>query len=182
MKQNKITIRLRGFTEGDHPHGNKQGREVFVKLSEYVDDHPADIYEISLEGIVATDGSFPRESVISLAKIHVGQKGFYISGRLSKDLCDNWHYAALAKQQPIILKESNGYKVLGPELTGAAKELLDFVMEEVEVTTAKVVEEFGGTAQNASGKLKRLLSSGLILGQKVVAETGGLEFAYRAIK
>jgi hypothetical protein len=181
MKQNKITIRLSDFTDGDHPHGNKQGREVFLKLSEHIDDHPAEIYEVSLEGIVATDGSFPRESVIALAKIHVGQKGFYISGKLSKDLCDNWHYAALAKQQSIILKEPTGYKVLGPELTGAAKELLDFVMQEVEVTTAKVVEEFGGTPQNASGKLKRLFTSGLILGRKVVADTGGLEFAYRAI-
>lgn len=182
MKQNKILLHLLEFTENDHPFGNKQGREVLLKLSDYIDAHEASIYEVSLEGIVATDASFPRESVISLAKMHKGQKGFYLTGNLSKDLLDNWHYAAIAKEQPLILKEDGGYRVIGPEPTAGAKELLDFIMDQDEVTTAKVVQMFGGSAQNASAKLKKLFATGLILGRKAVAESGGLEFVYRAIK
>jgi hypothetical protein len=182
MKQNKITMLLLDFTEDDHPFGNKQGRQVLVKLSDYIDEHEAEIYEVSLDGIVATDASFPRESVISLAKMHKGHKGFYLTGNLSKDLLDNWHYAAIAKEQPLIFKVDGGYKVIGDEPKAGAKDLLDFIMEEGEVTTAKVVRKFGGSAQNASAKLKKLYATGLIVGHKGVAESGGLEFVYRAIK
>lgn len=182
MKQNIISIRLRDFTNDDHPFGNKQGREVLSLLSDYIDDNPSDIYEISIEGIVATDASFPRECIISLAKLNKGEKGFYLSGSFTKDLLDNWHYAAIAKDQPLTLKTDDGYTIIGPALSKGAKELLDFVMKEGEVTTSKVVQKFGGSTQNASGRLKKLYSSGLILGSKVVAETGGLEFVYRAIK
>lgn len=182
MNQNVQTMRLRDFTIDDHPFGNKQGRETLSKLSNYVDDNPSDIYEISLEGIVATDASFPRESVISLVKMNKGEKGFYLTGSFSKDLLDNWHYAAVAKEQPLILKTDNGYSIIGTALNKGAKELLDFIMKEGEVTTSKVVLNFGGSAQNASAKLKKLYATGLILGSKAVAESGGLEFLYRAIK
>ena len=55
-------------------------------------------------------------------------------------------------------------------------------MKEGEVSTAKVVQMFGVSAHNASAKLKKLFATGLILGRKTVAESGGLEFVYRAIK
>jgi hypothetical protein len=181
MKQDNILLRLIEFAN-DHPFGNKQGRDVLIKLSGYIDDHEADIYEVSLDGIIATDASFPRESVISLAKMYKGEKGFFLTGNLSKDLLDNWHYAAIAKEQPLILITNDGYKVIGPEPKAGSKELLDFIMDEGEVTTAKIVQKFGGSAQNASAKLKKLFATGLILGRKTIAESGGLEFVYRAIK
>ena len=175
-------MRLRDFTNDDHPFGNKQGRKTFALLSDYIDEHPADIYEISMDGIEATDVSFPRECVVSLAKMMKGEKGLFLSGELSKDLIDNWHYAAVAKDQPLIVKLKDGYRVIGPELNAGARQLFDFIMEEGEVTTAKVVKKFGGSAQNASAKLKKLYATGLILGRKEVAESGGHEFVYRAIK
>lgn len=182
MNQKRMSMRLRDFTRDDHPFGNKQGRETLSLLSDYVDDHPSDIYEISIEGITATDASFPRESVISLAKLNKGEKGFYLSGSFTKDLLDNWQYAAIAKEQSLILKTDDGYSIIGPSLSTGAKELFDFIMKEGEVTTSKVVQKFGGSAQNASAKLKKLYATGLILGSKAVAESGGLEFVYRAIK
>jgi DNA-binding transcriptional ArsR family regulator len=182
MNQNSPIMRLRDFTKDDHPFGNKQGREVLSLLSDFVDNNPSDIYEISLEGITATDASFPRESVISLAKLNRGEKGFFLSGSLTKDLLDNWHYAAIAKEQSLILKTQDGYSIIGPPPSKGSQELLDFIMKEGEVTTSKIVQKFGGSAQNASAKLKKLFASGLILGSKAVAESGGLEFIYRAIK
>ncbi|MEZ0150444.1 MAG: DNA-binding protein [Candidatus Reddybacter sp.] len=175
-------MRLRDFTKDDHPFGNKQGRETLSLLSDYIDENPALIYEISMDGIEATDASFPRESVISLAKLLKGEKGIYLTGSLTKDLLDNWHYAAIAKEQHIILQKSDGYLVIGPKLNEGQIQLFDYIMGEGEVTTSKVVQRFGGSAQNASAKLKKLYATGLILGHKAVADTGGLEFVYKAIK
>lgn len=177
-----VPMRLRDFTRDDHPFGNKQGRETLSLLSDFIDENPSDIYEISIEGITATDASFPRESVISLAKLSKGEKGFYLTGSFTKDLLDNWHYAAIAKEQPLLLKTVDGYSIIGPAPRKGAKELLDFIMKEGDVTTSKVVQKFGGSAQNASAKLKKLYSTGLILGSKTAAESGGLEFVYKPIK
>jgi predicted transcriptional regulator len=75
-----------------------------------------------------------------------------------------------------------GYEIIGPPLTSGARAILDFVMNEGITTTSKVAEKFRLSAQNASAKLKKLFTQGVILGSKEAAETGGIEFVYRAIK
>ncbi len=165
------------------PFGNIEGREAYLKLLSALDTHASEnIVGISLSGITRTDASFPRESVISLAKAKRGEKGFYLQDFVSVDLMDNWNYAAIAKDQPIIVYTDNGYKLLGSDISAGLKALLDFVMKSKVVTTSKVAEEFDVTAQNASAKLKKLLSMGLVLGAKQAAETGGMEFVYTAIR
>ena len=71
---------------------------------------------------------------------------------------------------------------IGPEIKSATKDLLDFIYQQDSVTTAMIAESFDVSAQNASGKLKKLHNQGFIIGRKEVAESGGLEFIYRAIK
>ena len=95
---------------------------------------------------------------------------------------DNWDYAAKAKGFSMIVFSSGGYELLGSEISDGSKDLLDFVMKECVVTTSKVAEALGVSAQNASAKLKKLHSLGLILGTKQAAESGGMEFVYTAIK
>lgn len=179
----KITIKLADLTDSDTAYGNQEGREVYQKLLSVLDNHPSqNIFGISLAGIVRTDASFPRESVVSLAKSRKGEKGFYLQDFLSADLKDNWSYAANAKDQPIIIINDNGYEVLGGSLNSSTKDLLDFVMETRIVTTSMVATRFAVSAQNASSKLKKLYSLGLVLGSKQTAETGGVEFVYTAIQ
>ena len=164
--------------------GNELGKSVFVKLDEEVGSHPSlSIFGISLKGIEATDASFPRESVISLAKKYSGEKGFFLRDFASKDLLDNWDYAAKAKNQAVIVhRDGQRYEVIGPNLHEGLAELLDFVMKEEVITTSKVAKKFDISAPNASAKMKKLHVMGLVLGTKESAETGGLEFVYRAIK
>lgn len=164
--------------------GNVLGKNVFQELQRLTEAHPGvAIFGISLKSILATDASFPRESVISLAKLLCGEKGFFLKDFDSDDLIDNWNYAAKAKNQAIIvLKGARGYDVIGPELSTGTRELLDFVMKEGVVTTSKVAKEFDISAQNASAKMKKLHSMGLVLGSKEAAESGGLEFVYTAIR
>lgn len=184
MKENEnIIIYLFDLIGGPTAFGNDEGREIFQKLSKELDAYPnKKIFGVSLKRITRTDASFPRESVISLAKAKRGEKGFYLMDFVSKDLMDNWDYAAKAKDQPMIVLAEDGYKVIGPDLYSGAIELLEYIMAEGVVTTSKVAAKFGLSAQNASGKLKKLHTFGLILGTKKVAESGGLEFVYKAIK
>lgn len=164
--------------------GNERGKAVFQKLQREVESHPGiTIFGISLKGIEATDASFPRESVISLAKMLSGEKGFFLQDFASNDLLDNWDYAAKAKNHPVIVyKGGQHFDVIGPELHEGLRELLDYVMKEGIITTSKVAKKFDISAPNASAKMKKLHHMGLVLGTKESAETGGLEFVYRAIK
>lgn len=178
-----MLIQLLKYLKDEHPFGNEEGREVFRRIHDVLASHPqCKIFGISLNGILATDASFPRESIVSLAKMYKGEKGFYLSDFSSDDMIDNWHYAANAKGQPLIIKLKKGYRVIGPELTESATELLDFIMLKNIVTTSVVAAHFDISVQNASAKLKKLYETGLILGSKETAETGGLEYVYTAIK
>ena len=182
MNEN-LVIKLYDLVGDNTAFGNSEGRNVYQKLLTALDDYPnKNVIGISLSGITRTDASFPRESVISLAKTKRGEKGFYLQDFASRDLMDNWNYAAIAKDQPIIVFTDSGYELLGNEISLGSKELLDFVMRSKTVTTSKVSEELDVSAQNASAKLKKLLSMGLVLGAKQAAESGGMEFVYTAIQ
>lgn len=176
-------LRLYDLIEGETAFGNAEGREVFQKLLSELDAQPANkVIGISLKGVKRTDASFPRESVVSLAKSRSGEKGFYLRDFTSRDLMDNWDYAATAKGIAMIVITPDGYDLIGDEISAGAKDLLDHVMKEGTVTTSKVAEIFDVSAQNASAKLKKLHAKGLVLGTKQAAESGGMEFIYTAIR
>lgn len=179
----RIIIRLLEIVDSPIAIGNEEGREAFQALSRIIDENSEQsVFEISLDGIKATDASFPRESVVNLAKSLRGEKAFYLSGFRNKDLIDNWSYGAEAKEQPLMILSEGKRLWIGPEVKSATKDLLDFIYQQDSVTTAMIAESFDVSAQNASGKLKKLYNQGFIIGRKEVAESGGLEFIYRAIK
>ncbi|MBL4568766.1 MAG: MarR family transcriptional regulator [Flavobacteriaceae bacterium] len=182
MEQNS-KIRLFDLVGGDTAFGIEDGRRDFIKLQNAIDEHPnCDIFEISLDGIKRTDASYPRESVIQLTKSLRGEKAFYLTGFCRRDLQDNWDYAATAKDQNILVYSDNSYEVLGKDIGPKANELLNYIITNNDVTTSKIVEDFKVSAQNASARLKKLASLGLVLSSKQTAETGGYEFVYTAIK
>jgi hypothetical protein len=182
MKENLI-IKLYDLVGSNSAFGNTEGREVYQKLLTELDKHPSNkIVGISLEGITRTDASFPRESVISLAKSRIGEKGFYLKDFSSRDLMDNWNYAAKAKVFSMIVFDEGRCELIGNEISSGSNELLSLIMKERVVTTSKVAEVMDISVQNASAKLKKLLSLGLILGTKQTAESGGVEFIYSSIQ
>lgn len=178
-----MIVNLREFTRDDHPFGNVQGKETYRKLVEFIDTHPSNsIFGISLSEIEATDASFPRESVIALAKQYRGEKGFFLEGIKERDLVDNWNYAAKAKDQPLVIWEAEKFEIIGPEISSSTRILLDYILKKKSVTTAQVSSDLDITVQNASTKLKKLVTQGFILRSEEVAESGGLEYLYQAIK
>ncbi|MET2900476.1 helix-turn-helix domain-containing protein [Vibrio rotiferianus] len=183
MNQNAMIIKLRDFTKDDHPFGNVQGKDVFHKLMNKVDSHPScTVFGISLDGIEATDASFPRESVVALARFYRGDKSFYLTDVADQDLIDNWSYAAEAKGQPLVIWSGNQYKVIGPEMTKGTSDMVEFVLDNGSATTASISAAFGISIPNASTRLKKLYSAGYITRSEEAAESGGKEFIYYAIK
>lgn len=183
MNEKSTKLTLLELTKDDHPFGNVQGREVFRKLLDYVDAHPqSKIFGISLAGIVATDASFPRESVIAVAKQLRGEKGFYLEDFADRDVIDNWKYAASAKDQPLVIWRPEGYEVLGPEISSSVEALLNYVLSNGTVSAAQVAKSLDMSVQNASTRLKKLVEQGYIMRSEMVSESGGIEYLYQSIK
>lgn len=177
-------LSLREFTKTDSPFGNIQGKDVFVRLLETVQQHSDyDIFAISLKEIKATDASFPRESVVSLAKFFRETKGICLLDLSNQDLIDNWLYATEAKEQPLTIWKSDGsYLIIGPNLTPSANSLIDFVLANKKITATQAAAKLDLSIQNVSTQLKKLFKQGYILRSQDAAESGGLEFIYHAIK
>lgn len=175
-------INLIDFTDkNDHPFGNVQGRKTFQELLHYVDSHPDQkVFEISLADIKATDSSFPRESVISIIKQFRGERWFMLSGFNSLDLRDNWDYAAKAKEQTLIVMKDNEPTFIGHPLNDSVRELLLLVFKHGKITTPTASKALDISIPNASTRLKKLVSDGLILRTEETALSGGKEFIYSA--
>jgi len=183
MNQNSVVVKLVDFTSSASPYGNIEGKNVYRKLLDFVEEHPQTlVFGISLDGIEATDASFPRESVVSLAKFLRGERGFYLTDLRDRDLIDNWLYAARAKDQPLVIWSGTDFEVIGPELNPSTRGLVEYVLEKRSVVTAQVAADLGLSVQNASTRLKNLVQAGYLLRVEEVAESGGIEFQYRAIK
>ncbi len=179
-----VQIRLLDLTKNSHPFGNFQGKAAFRALSDIVDAAPRTmVFGISLAGIVATDASFPRESVVAAAKYFRGQRWFYLTDLSDRDLVDNWKYAAQAKQQPLVIWHSEeSFEVIGPDISSSASDLLDYVLRHRKVSTAQVATDLGLSVPNASTRLKKLVTDGYLLRQEDIADSGGIEYTYSAIR
>ncbi len=178
-----MLIKLLDFTKDDHPNGNVKGKAVFADLLKFIELHPSiEIFGISLKGIVATDASFPRESVMAIAKYFSGEKFIYLADLEDDDLIDNWTYGAVAKDQPMTVWNSNKASFIGPDMTKSVRELTDYLLIKQRVTTSQVSNDFDITIQNASTRLKNIFKLGYVKRVEEVAESGGKEFVYQLIR
>jgi hypothetical protein len=185
MKQTSMTVDLREFTDGkDHPYGNGQGKRTFRALVDHLDARPSlRILGISLGGLVATDASFPRESVLSVARHFRCERGIFLIGVRDRDMVDNWRYAAIAKEQPLVIwYPKNEFEIIGPDMGSATSSLVTYVLRAGSVSASQVAQDLDMTVQNASTRLKKLYTQGYVLRTEATAESGGIEFLYEAIK
>lgn len=183
MNQTSMVVNLLSFTSSANPFGNVEGKSVFRKLVDLVEEHSrTQIFGVSLKGIKATDASFPRESVVSLAKHFRGERGVFLTDLHNRDLIDNWTYAARAKEQPLVIWSGGTFEIIGPELNPATRSLVEYVLEKRSILASQAAADLGLSVQNASTRLKGLVAAGYLLREEDVAESGGIEFKYRAIR
>lgn len=179
MNQIATTLRLRDYMERDDGWGNEEGREVYQKLLRAVENEAGKIiFRISLSGIQRTDASFPRESVVELAKRFRGQKGFCLIDVTNQDLLDNWEAAARKREQPLTVWGNTRPTIIGPEPTRGNQVLVDYVLSVPETTATTVAKALNLKLTNASSKLKQLLDEGFIMRRNEICPTGGVEYRY----
>lgn len=178
-----MLIKLLNLTKDDHPNGNVKGKAIYAELFKIIESRlDIDTFGVSLEGIVATDASFPRESVMAIAKHYIGERFFYITELKDEDLIDNWIYGADAKDQPMTIWNDNKASFIGPDMTKSVKELTDYLLIKQRVTTSEISNKFDISIQNASTRLKNIFKLGYVKRVEEVAESGGKEFIYQIIK
>lgn len=179
-----VCLRLADFINGEpEAWGNDRGREVFVQMLSEVERHPGVlVFEISLAGIRRTDASFPRESVVELARRFRKQFAFVVTDATNEDLLFNWDAAAVKKEQPLFVKADDGsWTMLGPQLSSSKDRLLKYVMKNKKVRTAQVAADLYLKISNASTQLRDLWEMGYVLRREEVADSGGVEFVYLSV-
>ncbi len=82
----------------------------------------------------------------------------------------------------MVVFDNMKYEILGPKITSSTKELVDYVLYKENVLVSQVATELGISVQNASTRLKKLVADGYILRTESIAESGGIEYRYNAIK
>jgi hypothetical protein len=163
----------------DDGWGNKEGQEVFQRLLKKVEQDPITmIYRVSLAGVKRTDASFPRESVIELARKFRGRKGFCLVDIKDPDLLDNWEAAASKRQQPMTVWRDGTPQVIGPKPTAGNEEVLNFVLSSSEVNATTIAKRLRLQLTNASTKLRQLEKDGFIMRRDEASPTGGIEYIY----
>ncbi len=160
--------------------GHIQGRRVYEELYTLIESCPhEDIIVISLDGVEHTDVSFPRESVVELAKHYREQKGFCLTHLSDPDLIENWEAAASKREQPFIVwGEDKSYRILGPQPSPGLREMLTYVLSVPVALTSEAASALNLKVPNASNKLKQLWLEGYILRRERAASSGGVEYEY----
>jgi hypothetical protein len=179
VKQNPVTIRLRDGMESEDGWGHSQGRRVHLFLLKTVEEHPeAIIFRVSLKDVRRTDASFPRESVVELARRFRGQKGFCLVDVDDEDLLENWDAATRKREQPLFVWNGQKSRLLGPLPSEGTRPLLDLVAANTGMNASEAAQELALNVPNASNKLKALWEGGYVLRRERTASTGGIEFEY----
>jgi predicted transcriptional regulator len=80
-----------------------------------------------------------------------------------------------------VLKEGGQVTFIGPSLNESTKELVLLVFKHGQITTANVAKALDISVQNASTRLKKLVSDGLVMRSEEIASSGGKEFIYKAL-
>ncbi len=183
MNETIVTIRLRDHMDHDDAWGHAAGQDVFGRLLAVLRAHVGTMmFRVSLAGVTRTDASFPRESVVRLAKQFRKEKGFCLVDAADSDLLDNWDAAAQKQEQPLVAWQSDEWRLLGPKPSEGLRPLFEHVLSRGAVTTSEACEALQLNAPNASNKLKTLWEQGYLLRRERAAATGGLEFEYFAAR
>lgn len=160
--------------------GHIQGHQVYERLRSVIEAHPAeDIFRISLAGVTRTDVTFPRESVVELARYYRGRRGFCIIDASDEDLLENWHAAADRLEQPLMVWSGHPRPhILGPEPSAGLRDMFSYVVSVPIARTSEAATSLGLKIPNASNKLKQLWQEGYILRREQSASSGGVEYEY----
>ena len=177
------TIRLRELMARDDGWGTDEGHDVYLKLVRLVEASPSTlVFRISLAGVRRTDASFPRESVMEVARRYRKKVGFCLVDADNRDLLDNWDAAALKKEQPMFVWRKEQWQLIGPQPSPGIASALQLAVKDERIRAADLADKLSLKIANASMKLKQLWEAGYLLRVEDSADSGGLEFTCSLIR
>lgn len=172
---------LRDYMERAEGWGRDEGRKVYQRLLNFVEDNPGTVvFRISMQGIRRMDISFASEAIVELARRFRGTKGFYLVGLTDTDLIENVDAACQRKQQPMLVSGAKSV-VLGPKPTKGTRGAFEFVMGRRQASASEFAAEKGISIPNSSMKFRQLWEQGFLLRSERTAESGGVEYLYSRI-
>ena len=172
---------LRDYMERSEGWGRNQGREVYQRLLNFVEDNPGTVvFRISMKGVQRMDISFASEAVVELARRFRGTKGFCLVDLTDTDLIENIDAACERKKQPMLVTGENSV-VLGRNPTRGTRDAFEFVMGRWQARASEFAAEKGISIPNSSMKFKQLWEQGFLLRSERAGESGGLEYVYSRI-
>ena len=181
---NESAVYLHELMESDQGWGRHQGRAVYQRLLNAVENHPGRVtFCISLSGVARVDVSFASETVVELARRYQGKKGFCLVDLRDRDMEENWDAAAARKEVALMTWNGDGRPhLLGLKPTSGTLSAFKYALEAGMVRASSFAAKEGISLQNASMKFKKLWEQGFLLRREEAAESGGLEFVYYPIR
>jgi len=183
MSQKKQIITLATLIPSGTAYGSDLGRAVLIKLIPLVEAAPVGaVVAISLNGISAMDTTFAREAILRLVKMFSKSRWICVTDIADRDLLDNLAYSAESNEAPLTVCVEGEWKIVGVKLSSTAEKLIELILTEGRVSTARAAEKLGISIPNASTTMKRFYEQGLFFRCEEIAETGGIEYRYQAIR
>ncbi len=178
-----MKLKLRDFMDREEGWGRSEGRSVYPRLLDFVEDNPGNlVFRVSVRGVTRVDISFASETVVELARRFRGSKGFCFVDLLDADMEENWDAAAARKAQPIMKWVNGEGTILGTKPSQGTRDALAFALAVPTVRATMFAEATPAISiANASSKFRQLWEQGFLLRQESAAETGGVEFVYRRV-
>lgn len=176
-------LALRDFMDRSEGWGRNEGRNVYQRMLDFVEDNPGIvIFKVSMKDVQRIDISFASETIVELARRYRRSKGFCIIDLTDEDLIENLDAAAAKKQQPILVWRGRSPRVVGIEPSEGTREAFQFAIGRAHARAAEFASvKRGMSIANASMKFKQLWEQGFLLRREAAAETGGVEFIYHRI-
>src|ERR1700682_5127145 len=123
MNEGVRVLALREFMDRPEGWGRVQGREVYQRLLESVEDSPGTlVFRVSMKGVQRVDISFASETVVELARRYRGTKGFCLVDLTDPALIVNWDGGAAKKGQPLLVWQNKSAHLIGAEPTQGCQE------------------------------------------------------------
>jgi hypothetical protein len=183
MNEGVRVLALRELMNRPEGWGRVQGREVYQRLLQSVEENPGTlVFRVSMKGVQRVDISFASETVVELARRYRGTKGFCLVDLTDSDLIENWDAAAARKGQPLLVWQNKSARLIGAEPTPGCQEAFRFALVRPQARAAEFAETKKEISiANASMKFKQLWEQGFLLRQESTADTGGVEYVYHRI-
>jgi hypothetical protein len=182
---NQVTTRvlaLRAYMDRPEGWGRSQGRQVYQRLLQFVEDNPGTvIFQISMKGVKRIDISFASETIIELARRFRRTKGFCLIDLTDPDMVENIDAAGEKKEQPMLVWAGKSAELVGMKPKEGTREAFQFAMGRSQTRASEFAVQKNLSIANASMKFKQLWEQGFLLRRESAADTGGVEFVYYRI-